>query len=110
MICKYCENSLHDGDAGVYNCLHCPNNVRYICSGDWSNPEIYYIQFYKDKYQLELSVVDGTSGLFFLPFGNPNHGGAYVVKTIMSFDKLLDITPTGYDAWLERIVNLKVFF
>lgn len=108
MNCIYCQRHMYDGDSGVYNCLNCPSNVRYITAGSLLVPEIYYIQFYRDKYQLELNVVDQRATLCYLPFGSSN--GAYVAKTIINFNEVPDVKPTTYEAWLTRILDMKAFF
>src|SRR5574338_1329351 len=109
MNCIYCQRNLHEGGTGIYICLSCPASVQYICAGSLPVPEIYYIQFYKNKYQLEINLVDQRATLVYLPFGGPP-SGAYVAKTVIEFDKPPQVTPTTYEDWLDRILSMKAFF
>jgi len=106
MNCIYCQNHLDGGDAGVYNCIKCPIHVRYICSGDWAAPDIYYIQFNFPKYLIEMKIVDQCTNVFYLP--EPN--GIDIPDNIMHLPYVPDITPQTAQEFLDRVLNLKAFY
>ena len=98
MNCPYCNNILPDYHSGsMFSCDHPNVIVKFICSGEQSNPTIIYTQFRLNTYLIELNHDDQLTRLF-----NSK-------SRILSLNHIPKINPTNAEHWLDKLLNLKAF-
>jgi len=105
VYCYYCDEDMTPDDGqqinGYFDCKPC--HTRFICSGNFSNPDIEYIHFTVDSYLIELNYDRNQTFLF--------HKDESPMRRLhmMELAYIADINPTNAKYWLTKLLNLKAF-
>jgi len=91
----------------MFSCDHPNVIVKFICSGEQSNPTIIYTQFRLNTCLIELNHEDNTTKLFITKkFNWSNHP---LPLLMISLNHIPKINPTNAEHWLDKLLNLKAF-
>ena len=107
MNCSYCQKKcLQNPNKGYDLCENCYQDwsVRYSWEGFAANPTINWLAIYNQEFYVELDFRDQQTRFFnWIPKDNQ-----YILITY--FNQLEKVTPANIQRWLDRILNLKVFY
>lgn len=101
--CIYCNSILPDSISGIFTCISCSCEVTYICNGSTSSIDIIYIQLFLPNYLIEFNFEDNSTTIFKEHIDN--------VKDHIILNYIPgDLNPISAPAWLDRILNLNLFY